>query len=100
MDLAAPGWHDILMARLWSLLIALGLVAIAAPADAQVFKPKGKKSETSAKKTTKKTPKKAATKKKAGKKKGTAKRDRDDGSESASKGDFDFVEITDDEEIE
>jgi hypothetical protein len=88
------------MVRLWSLLIALGLVAIAVPADAQVFKPKGKKSETSAKKTTKKTPKKAVTKKKGGKKKGTAKRDRDEDSESASKSDSDFVEITDDEDIE
>jgi hypothetical protein len=98
------GW----MSRWLTALVVLGLVGIAAPAaDAQVFKPKGKKSDVVEKKAEKKAP----AKKKAGKKKVTTKprkaavaeRDRSDEetSEPASKNvDSDFVKITDDDDIE
>jgi hypothetical protein len=88
------------MARLWSLLILVGLVVLESPVDAQVFKPKGKKSEATAKKSGKKAPKKAVPKKKKGGKKAAAERDRDEESESPSKSGSDFVKITDDDEIE
>ena len=80
-------------------LIVLAVLGLAAPADAQVFKPKGKKTESGEKRPAKKA-KKA---KKAAKKKGTAKRksasarrDRSD----EPKVDPDYVKITDDEDIE
>jgi hypothetical protein len=98
------GW----MSRWLSLLVVSGLVGIAAPAaDAQVFKPKGKKSDTVEKKSARKSP----AKKKAGKKKVTTKprksavadRDRsdEDAPERVSKNeDSDYVKITDDDDIE
>lgn len=77
-------------------LIVLAVLGLAAPADAQVFKPKGKKTESSEKKPAKKA-------KKASKKKTTAKRknaaaDRD--RSAGRKVDPDYVKITDDEDIE
>lgn len=77
-------------------LIVLAVLGLAAPADAQVFKPKGRKTESSEKKPAKKT-------KKAAKKKGTTKRksaaaDRD--RSERRKVDPDYVKITDDDDIE
>jgi hypothetical protein len=99
------------MARWLTVLVVVGLgglLGLVAPAaDAQVFKPKGKKSDVVEKRSEKKAP----AKKKAGKKKVTTKprkaavadRDRDDEetSEPASKNvDADYVKITDDDDIE
>lgn len=81
-------------------LIILAVLGLAAPADAQVFKPKGKKTESSEKKPAKKA--KKAGKKKASTKARKSRRASDDGdSESSSKKvDPDHVKITDDDEIE
>jgi len=87
--------------RWLALLITLGLVSTA---DAQVFKPKGKKADVIEKKPAKTSAKKApktAKKKGATKAKKTPVADRDEAPEAASKSDDnDFVKITDDEEIE
>ena len=95
------------MARWVTLLASLALViGLVAPADAQVFKPKGKKAESAEKTSSTKTTKKKKKKKKgSSKKKGNAAAERsrpdDLTPEPASKkGDSDFVQITDDDEIE
>lgn len=95
----------IAMVRWLGLLLALGLVA--APAEAQVFKPKGKKTETAKKAPAKKAPaKKASAKKskKATKAKARKSRERTRSDEEAparsKRNDPDFVKITDDDEIE
>lgn len=78
-------------------LIVLAVLGLAAPADAQVFKPKGKKTESGEKRPAKKKAKKAAKKKGSTKRKSAAaRRDRSDD----SKVDPDYVKITDDEDIE
>ena len=89
--------------RWLAILTVLGLVA---SADAQVFKPKGKKSEVVEKKPAKSTAKKKTAKKKVSaksKKNAAADRSRPDDltPEPSSKSeDEDFVKITDDDEIE
>lgn len=94
--------------RVLAILIVLGLVA---SADAQVFKPKGKKSEATEKKPSKKAAaKKKSTKSTKAKKKSTktkksavAERSRPDDADSEdddNAGDKDYVKITDDDEIE
>jgi hypothetical protein len=95
------------MRWLGSVVAFLFLVAAAPIADAQVFKPKGKKSEAAEKKPAKKSSakKKTAAKKKVNAKKKNAAADRsrpdDLTPEPASKSDDDdFVKITDDDEIE
>lgn len=89
------------MRRALVIALVLGLVSIA---NAQVFKPKGKKADAVEKKPEKKAVKKTtkAPKKKTGaKSKKAAAADREDSSDSGSKAeDFDFVKITDDDEIE
>jgi hypothetical protein len=84
-----------------SVLLSIGLVSTA---DAQVFKPKGKKAD-SAEKSSSSAPKKKKKKKKGGKakKSSAAERSRTDDETSepeSKKGDSDFVKITDDDEIE
>lgn len=95
------------MARWLTVLVISGLVSLAGTsADAQVFKPKGKKSDAAERK-----PEKKAAKKKAGKKKVTTKprkaeRDTSDdeapepSSKSSKNADPDYVKITDDDDIE
>ena len=80
----------------WALLIAV--LGLAAPADAQVFKPKAKapaaekkRSRPSAKKAAKASRKKSSSKKRAAPKAAAPAPDDDDS---------DFVKITDDDEIE
>lgn len=92
------------MARWLGILLVLSL---AAPVNAQVFKPKGKKADVIEKKPAKKAAAKKApaAKKKAtkGKKSAVAERSRPDDltPEPSSKNeDADFVKITDDEDIE
>ena len=90
--------------RLLANFIVIGvLFGLVSTADAQVFKPKGKKSEAVEKKPAK--TKKAKAKKKVSAKKTNAAADRsrpdDLTPEPASKSDDDdFVKITDDDEIE
>lgn len=90
------------MARWLGLVLALGLVG--GSAEAQVFKPKGKKTDVGAKAPQKKAAKKApkAKKKSAKKKSAAADRSRpnDLTPEPSSKEDQDYVKITDDEDIE
>lgn len=87
--------------RWLAIALVLGLVSTA---DAQVFKPKGKKAEVSEKKSEPKAAKKASksTKKKGGSKsKKSAARSDDSADEASSKSeDKDFVKITDDDDIE
>lgn len=91
------------MRWLGALIVIIGLVG---PSDAQVFKPKGKKSEAAEKKPAKASAKKKKDKKKVSaksKKNAAADRSRPDDltPEPASKSDDeDFVKITDDDEIE
>jgi hypothetical protein len=84
-----------------ALVIAFGLSSVA---SAQVFKPKGKKSDVSVdKKPAKKSTKAKSTKSKKKKKSAAAERSRPDDltPDAPSKSeDSDFVKITDDEEIE
>ena len=95
--------------RWFGVLLALGLVT--STADAQVFKPKTKSSaKAPAKASGSDAPKKSAAKKSArtspskkrvGKSKKSAKHSDDQASESAPKeSDKDFVQITDDDDIE
>jgi hypothetical protein len=91
--------------RLLANFIVIGvLFGLVSTADAQVFKPKGKKADVSEKKPAKAKKAKASTKKVSKKKKNAAAdRSRPDDltPEPASKsGDDDFVKITDDDEIE
>lgn len=81
-------------------LIALAVLGLAAPADAQVFKPKGKKTESTQKKPAKKS--KKAVKKKAPAKARKARRSSADerSGSSSKKIDPDYVKIIDDEDIE
>jgi hypothetical protein len=85
-----------------SVLLSIGLVSTA---DAQVFKPKGKKAD-SAEKSSSSAPKKKKKKKKGSKSKkssAAAERSRPDDltpEPESKKGDSDFVKITDDDEIE
>jgi hypothetical protein len=95
------------MSRWLSLLVVSGLVGIAAPAaDAQVFKPKGKKSDVVQKKSSKKASAKKKSKKKVTtkpRKRAVADRDRSDEEtpERVSRNeDADYVKITDDDDIE
>src|SRR5262245_11009984 len=88
-------------------LTAIFALAIASPADAQVFKPKSKKAQAAEKKSvdqTKKQPRNAQTKKRVTKKKpkkAAAKRSDDfDLSEPETKSDKDYVKIWDDDAIE
>jgi hypothetical protein len=84
-----------------SVALVIGLVT---PADAQVFKPKGKKADSAEKSSS--APKKKKKKKKGSKSKKTsaaAERSRPDDltpEPESKKGDSDFVKITDDDEIE
>jgi replication initiation and membrane attachment protein DnaB len=90
--------------RLFAILVALGLLSI--NAEAQVFKPKKGKTDSSEKKAKSAKKSTQTTKKKAGstkKKSAAAERSRPDDltPEPASKDDDeDFVKITDDDEIE
>jgi hypothetical protein len=99
------------MSRWITALVVVGLGGLAAPAaDAQVFKPKGKKSDVVEKAPAKKAP----AKKKAGKKKVTTKPRASRGNAVADRGrpddltpepaskneDSDYVKITDDDDIE
>lgn len=98
------------MARWLSVLVLSGLVSLAGTsADAQVFKPKGKKSDAAERKSAKKPAKKKAGKKKVtrkARKNTVAERDSsdDDAPEPRSKrsknADPDYVKITDDDDIE
>ena len=95
------------MARWLTVLVISGLVSLASTsADAQVFKPKGKKSDAAERKSEKKPAKKKAGKKKVTtkpRKNAVAERDSsdDEAPEPSSKNsDSDYVKITDDDDIE
>ncbi|NVB80100.1 MAG: hypothetical protein HOV81_17025 [Kofleriaceae bacterium] len=86
--------------RWLGLALALGLLGSSAPADAQVFKPKAKKTEVKATKASakKKTPKKKAAARKKSKAASRARPDDLTPDPVAEDSDKDYVKIWDDDE--